>query len=226
MKKAIQPKNLTKHTHGLDIEQIKNLPLDIADPVMILDSTSRNDSILLVLSQIDKENCPLMVSVKPNGNGRYNLDIVNSNFITSVYGRENFVDFIERNIDLDNILFYNKEKSQELFRVLRLQFPQGVNNLDFNTIIHKSHNIVKGFDEETHKNDYKITEKNYDIEGGTKTRYENNVAAIRLLKTIEGEDRTATPEEQRILAKYVGWGGIANAFDSRKDDWSKEYNEL
>ena len=226
LKKAIQPKNLTKHTHGLDIEQIKNLPLDIANPVMILDSTSRNDSILLVLSQIDKENCPLIVSVKPNGNGRYNLDIVNSNFITSVYGRENFVDFIERNIDLDNILFYNKEKSQELFRVLRLQFPQGVNNLDFNTIIHKSRNIVKGFDEETHKNDYKITEKNYDIEGGAKTRYENNVAAIRLLKAIESEDRTATPEEQRVLAKYVGWGGIANAFDSRKDDWSKEYNEL
>ena len=226
LKKAIQPKNLTKHTHGLDIEQIKNLPLDIADPVMILDSTSRNDSILLVLSQIDKENCPLIVSVKPNGNGRYNLDIVNSNFITSVYGRENFVDFIERNVDLDNILFYNKEKSQELFRVLRLQFPQGVNNLDSNIIIHKSRNIVKGFDEETHKNEYKITEKNYDIEGGAKTRYENNVAAIRLLKTIEGEDRTATPEEQRVLAKYVGWGGIANAFDSRKDDWSKEYNEL
>lgn len=231
LRKAIQPKNLTEHTHGLDIDQIKNLPSDIANPVMILDSTSRNDSILLVLSQIDKENCPLLVSVKPNGNGKYNLEVVDSNFITSVYGRENFASFIERNIELNNILFYNKEKSQELFRVLRLQFPQGVNNLDSNTIIHKSRNIVKRTEETQNdkfeKNiDYKITDRNYDIEGGAKTRFTNNVAAIRLLKTIEGENRTATPEEQSILAKYVGWGGIANAFDSRKADWSKEYNEL
>ena len=74
--------------------------------------------------------------------------------------------------------------------------------------------------------DFTIMNDDFNSTGGAKTRYENNVAAIRLLKVIEGEDRTATSEEQRILAKYVGWGGIANAFDSRKDDWSKEYNEL
>ena len=74
--------------------------------------------------------------------------------------------------------------------------------------------------------DYTITDKNYGAEGGAKTRFANNAAAIKLLKTLEKENRTATPEEQEVLAKYVGWGGIANAFDSRKPDWSKEYNEL
>lgn len=74
--------------------------------------------------------------------------------------------------------------------------------------------------------DYTITDKNYGTEGGAKARFANNVAAIKLLKSIEKENRTATPEEQEILAKYVGWGGIANAFDSRKPDWSKEYTEL
>ncbi|MCM1381248.1 MAG: YodL domain-containing protein [Muribaculaceae bacterium] len=74
--------------------------------------------------------------------------------------------------------------------------------------------------------DYTITDKNYGTEGGAKTRFANNVAAIKLMKTIESENRPATPEEQEILAKYVGWGGISNAFDGRKSDWSKEYSEL
>lgn len=98
--------------------------------------------------------------------------------------------------------------------------------------------IVKSFDKDFYTNmskqsylnqtktDYKITDRNYNIEGGAKSRFANNVEAIRLLKKIESENRNATPEEQGILAKYVGWGGIANAFDGRKDDWSKEYNEL
>ena len=62
--------------------------------------------------------------------------------------------------------------------------------------------------------------------GGQKTRYQWNVEAIRLLKQIEKEDRTATPEEQKVLARYVGWGGIAQAFDERNADWQKEYAEL
>lgn len=62
--------------------------------------------------------------------------------------------------------------------------------------------------------------------GGQKKRYQWNVEAIRLLKQIEHEDRTATPEEQKVLARYVGWGGIAQAFDERNEGWQKEYAEL
>ena len=76
------------------------------------------------------------------------------------------------------------------------------------------------------KSDYTINESNYGDFGGDKTRCQNNIAAIRLLKQIEREKRSATPDEQQILAKYIGWGGLANAFDSSKTDWSKEYAEL
>ena len=50
--------------------------------------------------------------------------------------------------------------------------------------------------------------------------------AIRTLEKIEGENRIATPEEQEILAKYVGWGGLADAFDETKTNWASEYLEL
>ena len=76
------------------------------------------------------------------------------------------------------------------------------------------------------KSDYTINESNYGDFGGDKTRCQNNIAAIRLLKQVESEKRSATPDEQQILAKYIGWGGLANAFDSSKTDWSKEYTEL
>lgn len=64
------------------------------------------------------------------------------------------------------------------------------------------------------------------VDGGPKTKYKANVEAIRTLKTIEAENRLATPEEQDTLAKYIGWGGLANAFDPNKSDWANEYTEL
>ena len=63
-------------------------------------------------------------------------------------------------------------------------------------------------------------------EGGAKQKYANNVAAIRMLFTLEEENRNATSEEQEILSKYVGWGGLSEAFDVNKQNWSKEYLEL
>ena len=65
-----------------------------------------------------------------------------------------------------------------------------------------------------------------DLPNGEKARYKANVEAIRLVKQLETEGRYATEAEQAILSKYVGWGGLANAFDNRKSDWSKEYAEL
>ena len=62
--------------------------------------------------------------------------------------------------------------------------------------------------------------------GGEKTKYKNNVEAIKLLKKIESEKRLATPDEQIVLARYVGWGGIANAFSDTASGWEKEYHEL
>lgn len=61
---------------------------------------------------------------------------------------------------------------------------------------------------------------------GAKTRFQWNVDAIRTLKEIEDAGRNATPEEQEILAKYVGWGGISQAFDETNDSWNKEYKQL
>ena len=63
-------------------------------------------------------------------------------------------------------------------------------------------------------------------EGGAKQKYARNIEAIRTLFRLEEEHRGATAEEQQVLAQYVGWGGLADAFDPGKDSWAKEYAEL
>ena len=62
--------------------------------------------------------------------------------------------------------------------------------------------------------------------GGAKEKFRRNIEAIRTLEKIEGENRIATPEEQKILSQYVGWGGLADAFDESKSAWAGEYQEL
>ncbi len=76
---------------------------------------------------------------------------------------------------------------------------------------------------------YRITSDIEDTTGkgfAPKEKFRQNVEAIRTLEKIESEHRIATPEEQEILAKYVGWGGLADAFDETKANWANEYQEL
>ena len=62
--------------------------------------------------------------------------------------------------------------------------------------------------------------------GGPKEKFRRNIEAIQTLQKIEGENRVATPEEQQILSQYVGWGGLADAFDENKGNWADEYTQL
>ena len=75
------------------------------------------------------------------------------------------------------------------------------------------------------RNNFKINNNDLGI-GGKKEKYKNNIEAIKVLKLCEEQNRYATNEEQEILSKYVGWGGIPEAFDSRIDNWHNEYEEL
>lgn len=75
------------------------------------------------------------------------------------------------------------------------------------------------------KHDFTITDEHLG-EGGQKAKFSANIAVIRTLKAIEGENRLATPEEQTVLSKYVGWGGLSQAFDENNSSWSSEHKEL
>jgi len=78
----------------------------------------------------------------------------------------------------------------------------------------------------SNKHDYRITESDSIGVGSDKTRFRNNLQAIRLLKKLEAENRLATPEEQAVLVRYVGWGNLSAVFDSYNRQWQAERQEL
>ena len=78
---------------------------------------------------------------------------------------------------------------------------------------------------DSEKHNFRITDDNLGV-GGAKEKFRNNMDAIILLHTLELENRLATPEEQEILSKYVGFGGLADAFDETKENWKNEFQEL
>ena len=75
------------------------------------------------------------------------------------------------------------------------------------------------------RHNFRITDDHLG-EGGAKTKFKNNVAAIRTLQEIEFDNRLATTEEQEILSRYVGWGGLPQAFDENNEQWADEFAEL
>lgn len=73
---------------------------------------------------------------------------------------------------------------------------------------------------------FHIEDDDLSMVGGAKTKYQQNIAALKTLKQIENENRNATHDEMITLSQYVGWGGIPEAFDATNESWSKEYSEL
>ena len=108
-------------------------------------------------------------------------------------------------------------------------YPAKENNLPFDIVIQtistESPTVEAEHSAPEPAGNFRITDEHLG-EGGAKQKYARNIAAIRTLFQLEQEHRGATVEEQEVLSQYVGWGGLADAFDPSKDSWAKEYAEL
>ena len=108
-------------------------------------------------------------------------------------------------------------------------YPAKENNLPFDIVIQtistESPTVEAEHPAPEPAGNFRITDDHLG-EGGAKQKYARNIEAIRTLFKLEQEHRGATAEEQQVLSQYVGWGGLADAFDPSKDSWAKEYAEL
>lgn len=103
-------------------------------------------------------------------------------------------------------------------------YPAQQNNLPFDVVVERLH-IPDGKPDKAPALDYRIADDALG-HGGPKAKFRMNLEAIRTLGKIEGENRRATKQEQEILSRYVGWGGIPQAFDPNNSAWASEYAEL
>lgn len=102
-------------------------------------------------------------------------------------------------------------------------YPAERNKIPFDIEVRKLKPVAE--QEKPIKHDFHITDDNLG-HGGAKAKFRKNMDAINTLQTIELENRLATPEEQEVLSRYVGWGGIPQAFEESNDAWASEFLEL
>lgn len=139
--------------------------------------------------------------------------------LNTLYDRFNFEqpeDFKGRSLSISDVITVKNGKNESAYYVDTFGFtdiPEFFNKFNENS---KTENIKA--------QNYHI---NNDLEiGGAKAKFKANIAAIETLQKIEIENRYATPEEQEIMSRYTGWGGLSEAFDSSKEKWTEEYNQL
>ena len=135
--------------HGLDVEVVKKLPEYISSPVMIADSFTRDDSVVIITEAIDSENRPVVAAILLNGSGRLDGNHIDANIMTSAYGRNNFQSFLDRIAESDSVIYFDKEKSQDLSVSLGVQFPHAITSLDSGVIIHQAKAFVNTQNEKT-----------------------------------------------------------------------------
>ena len=131
-----------KQYHGLSMEEIKKLPEALEHPAMIMESSTRKDSLVVVLDYKDKKGLPVILTFVLEGSAFYQRKHRKSNFVTSVYGKNDFQGFFERALDGNQLIYIDKQKSQE-FALLPLHLRQDHPALDFDTIIKPDHAAVK-----------------------------------------------------------------------------------
>lgn len=123
--------------HNLSVKTFKSLPELLEKPAIIMESTKAG-SIVMFVNAVDKNNNPVVCSIKIDGTGNYNNIEVESNVVTSVYGKDtNPIGFIDKAIKDNRLLYWNKKISQSLFETPGLQLPDNLNTIDSNSIIRK-----------------------------------------------------------------------------------------
>ena len=213
-----------------------------------ISSKKRNLSIILKSSLIedyaDRENSFTYFNTDKTDEKKLNESIVNNAFIQSLYKDKDFSitftpdmihiywnNFDDKKFDMDipstKLVDQSEIDSKELEQIDNevSAITDEIDDIETN-VIEEYDSEKKEVKEEYSSLNYHISDDKIDTSFGAKARFEDNIKAIELLKKLEQEDRNATKEEQDILSRYVGWGGIADAFDERKDNWKNERERL
>ena len=151
IKNALHEKGKNPRWHGLTKYILLSIPEQLENLAIIMDSLNADDSIIVVTDKTDNDKLPIIATLKLNGVGQYQLEEISFNYLTSVYGRKNFVNYVNRAIQENKLLYINKNKIQALDSSSNPQLVGNLSNLEFNTIIHKSHVKIKAEEKEIEK---------------------------------------------------------------------------
>ena len=197
--------------HGIDKDIVKQIPALIKEPVMIYDSISDDseNTVCVVTNKKDSDGLPIIIAIKANSTDNVKfLDVEihktnSSNYVASMYGKDNFSNHLERIIENDALLFANKNKTQKLLSDSELQLLTRLSNFGFDKIIHPSRNIVKS--------------ENNPIDNNDMQNGKINASKVNL--SIRRGSRAE--KAQTALDIYEDTGNVA---DLPSRSWAREYD--
>lgn len=188
--------------HGLGVEIIKQLPQLIKEPVLVAESLTRDDSIVLLTKAVDNQERPIIIAMKPNGNGRIDNVLIEANIMLSTYGRNNFDQFVQRLVEDNKVLYWNKKRSQDLSVNPRLQLPSVITNLASDTIIRTINRNSQVKNENFTKNDIRYSLKDNTAIEDT-AEYEDTIFFMEELKRAISQGGRTTWSTSSILRETL-----------------------
>ncbi len=147
VRNCLHEKGKNPRWHGLDKSDLMGLIDQLQAPALVMDSLRNDYSIIAVTDTVDKDSLPIMATLRCYGEGQYELSTLQSNYLTSVYGRTNFSNFLNNHIQENTLLYADKEKIQRLELFSRQQLSQAYSFcFGPNKIIHQSSNVGQAQD--------------------------------------------------------------------------------
>ena len=222
-----------RNYHGLDVEIVKRLPEYLSDPVLIADSLTRDDSIVVLTEAVDSQNRPVIAAIKLQGQGRLSGKHITANIMTSAYGKDNIQSFLQKIADASATTYWNAKKSQEMSVSLGVQFPNAITSLDSDTIIRQVKAFVKTNGEKASKNydaidrkddsiskvDRRIKELDRELKNlfEREKRRTNRVDVDKILDELANAYKEIqNADEEYLRQAYSEY--VANRIDSLKSD--------
>lgn len=139
---CLHPKGKLSYYHGLHKNDLILVPQNIAAPAIVMDSFTDDESILVITNTVDIDKLPIICVIRSDGEGIYKLSKMQSNYLTSMYGRSNFASFFQRALNQNKVLYLNYKKIQDLERCSQLQLLKAYpKNLVSGDILHQSENV-------------------------------------------------------------------------------------
>lgn len=146
VRNCLSPKDITNpQFHGLTKNNLLQMPSFLNHPAILLDSLTDDQSIVIVSDSVDDDGLPIIAAIRSYGEGQYQLSTVQSNYLTSTYGRNNFDKFLHHALELNKVLYVDKKRTQSLERCSQLRLLKAyTTNFEFNKIIRLSDNVSQG----------------------------------------------------------------------------------
>lgn len=209
---ATKPKDSWHHQHGLTETQVKSLPEKIAAPVMVMDSLTGSNSVVVVTDMVDPDGSPVVVTIKADGRGMYNNVEIDTNFVTSYYGRDAFDGFIADNVAAGNILYVNRKKATALAAESNTSWFEQLKSYDFDTIVRKTRANVKMSDR-----DYMAAVESGDMETAQRMVDEAARAAGYITEAYHGTVADFTVFDKGMQGKGIDQYGAGFYFANKRE---------